>query len=146
MLGWAGLGVTTSVCKLGDYATNEEGTSHFTQALYLHATIVHANVASGKRVVDCGSKACDFVSGMPRATSLEDDALASRLAESCTFTSGGDEHGVLLGVARDDLPVGATVQLVPSHCDPTVNLHNFIVGIRGGAVERIFEVDARGPG
>jgi D-serine deaminase-like pyridoxal phosphate-dependent protein len=40
------------------------------------------------------------------------------------------------------------VWLVPGHCDPTVNLHDFLVGVRGGLaaghVERIVRVDARG--
>ena len=66
--------------------------------------------------------------------------------EKWAFKSGGDEHGIILGVEPDDLPVGATVQLVPSHCDPTVNLHDFLVGVRDGVVERVFEIDARGPG
>ena len=48
---------------------------------------------------------------------------------SCTFKSGGDEHGILLGVPGDQLPVGATLSLVPSHCDPTVNLHDYLVGV-----------------
>ena len=107
--------------------------------------MIHVNAASGKRVLDCGSKACDLVSGPPRATSLEEPDLASRLAK-CTFRSGGDEHGILDGVQQGDLPLGSTVQLVPSHCDPTVNLHNWIAGVRDGKVERVFEVDARGPG
>jgi len=135
-----------------DYGGNEElrgggGSSAplFGQALFLHSTVVHANPATGKRVVDCGSKACDFVSGMPGVTSLADADLASRLAD-VTFKSGGDEHGVLLGVRPEDLPVGATVQLIPSHCDPTVNLHDTLVGVRDGVVERTFRVDARGPG
>ena len=38
--------------------------------------------------------------------------------------------------------------LVPGHCDPTVNLYDFMIGVRGGlaqgVVERIIRVDARG--
>ena len=102
----------------GDAPRAAAAADHFGQALFLHATVVHCNRESGKRVLDCGSKACDFVSGMPSATSIDDPQLAARLAV-CTFKSGGDEHGILGGVASEDLPVGATVQLVPSHCDPT---------------------------
>ena len=83
--------------------------------------------------------------GPPLATSIEDAALAAALA-SAAFTSGGDEHGILRGVAPGLLPVGATCQLVPSHCDPTVNLHDALVGVRDGRVEALFEIDARGPG
>ena len=38
--------------------------------------------------------------------------------------------------------------LIPGHCDPTVNLHDAMVGVSGGlrhgVVEEIFPVDARG--
>jgi D-serine deaminase-like pyridoxal phosphate-dependent protein len=40
------------------------------------------------------------------------------------------------------------VWLIPGHCDPTVNLHDWLVGVRGGLqqgfVERLIRVDARG--
>ena len=69
------------------------------------------------------------------------------------FSMGGDEHGVLNGVATGDLPIGSTVQLIPSHCDPTVNLHEYYVCMRQGntsgcaaTVEDVWRIDARGPG
>jgi D-serine deaminase-like pyridoxal phosphate-dependent protein len=44
--------------------------------------------------------------------------------------------------------LGETVWLVPGHCDPTVNLHDRYVVVRGGlehgTVEAIWPVDARG--
>ena len=61
------------------------------------------------------------------------------------YTSGGDEHGVLRGVPAGVLPLGSRVSLVPAHCDPTVNLHDFILGVRDGAIAATFPVDARGP-
>jgi hypothetical protein len=30
--------------------------------------------------------------------------------------------------------------------DPTVNLHDYFVGVRDGRVETLYEIDARGPG
>ncbi|MES2944246.1 MAG: DSD1 family PLP-dependent enzyme, partial [Pseudomonadota bacterium] len=47
------------------------------------------------------------------------------------------------------LPVlGSLLWLIPGHCDPTVNLHDFMIGVRGGllkgVVERIIKVDTRG--
>ena len=33
-----------------------------------------------------------------------------------------------------------------SHCDPAVNQHAQFVGMRKGVVERLFAIDARGPG
>jgi D-serine deaminase-like pyridoxal phosphate-dependent protein len=44
--------------------------------------------------------------------------------------------------------VGDSLWLIPGHCDPTVNLHDHLIGVRGGlaqgVVERIVRVDARG--
>jgi D-serine deaminase-like pyridoxal phosphate-dependent protein len=38
--------------------------------------------------------------------------------------------------------------LIPGHCDPTVNLHDYMIGVTGGLlkgkVETIIRVDARG--
>jgi D-serine deaminase-like pyridoxal phosphate-dependent protein len=36
------------------------------------------------------------------------------------------------------------VRLLPSNCDPTVNLHDWLVGVRGGRVEELWPVTARG--
>ena len=61
-----------------------------------------------------------------------------------------DEHGILhLAEAGGELPkIGDTVWLIPGHCDPTVNLHDGLIGVRGGlaqgTVERVIRVDARG--
>lgn len=43
-------------------------------------------------------------------------------------------------------PLGAKVRVIPGHCDPTVNLHDFLVAVRGDVVEDVWEVAARSPG
>ncbi|MDP1887343.1 MAG: DSD1 family PLP-dependent enzyme, partial [Polaromonas sp.] len=62
------------------------------------------------------------------------------------YANGGDEHGILRGAVLPEL--GDTVWLIPGHCDPTVNLHDHLLGVRGGlehgTVEQIIRVDARG--
>ncbi|MEO8525772.1 MAG: DSD1 family PLP-dependent enzyme, partial [Caldimonas sp.] len=68
------------------------------------------------------------------------------------FISGGDEHGILRpwhGGAPAGLPqLGETVWLVPGHCDPTVNLHDRYVVVRGGLgsgiVAEVWPIEARG--
>ena len=37
-----------------------------------------------------------------------------------------------------------TPTLVPGHCDPTCNVHDWYVGVRNGKVEKIWPVSARG--
>ncbi|KAL4962042.1 DSD1 family PLP-dependent enzyme [Aspergillus stella-maris] len=57
----------------------------------------------------------------------------------------GDEHGSLSwenGVP--DLEVGDRVEMIPSHIDPTINLHDFYYAHRKGIIEEIWSVDTRG--
>ena len=68
------------------------------------------------------------------------------------YFNGGDEHGILRlrdGGQGAALPaLGDAVWLVPGHCDPTVNLHeNYVVvrgGLRDGVVVAVWPIEARG--
>ena len=40
--------------------------------------------------------------------------------------------------------LGDKIRLVPGHCDPTVNLYDWYVGIRGDRVESVWPITARG--
>jgi D-serine deaminase-like pyridoxal phosphate-dependent protein len=106
-----------------------------------HALFVKCQVMSRAAthvVVDAGHKAFALDAGPPRVV---DRPLAYRGAS--------DEHAVLVPLAGATLPaIGETVWLVPGHCDPTVNLHDRYVALRGGrargVVEATWTVDARG--
>jgi len=121
-----------------DYNKNLESdceylSSVFEQSLFVLSTV--QSVSEGKRaVVDCGMKGVSLDSGPPQVLNLP----------HVEYSSGGDEHGIL----RPDpqLKVGDVVWLIPGHCDPTVNLHDWMVGIRGGKVETIWPITGRGPG
>lgn len=57
----------------------------------------------------------------------------------------GDEHGSLAWT--DDTPalaVGDRIEMIPSHIDPTVNLHDFYYAHRSGVIVEIWPVDSRG--
>jgi D-serine deaminase-like pyridoxal phosphate-dependent protein len=123
-----------------DYAGNEATSD---APAFEHALFVKSQVVSGRQshaVCDAGHKSHAIDSGLPTVA----------FPEGLSFANGGDEHGVLRSTGSlGDLPaLGETVWLVPGHCDPTVNLHDFMVGVRGGlaagVVERIVRVDARG--
>ena len=96
--------------------------------------------AIDRRVVDAGLKAFAVDSGMP---------LAWRL-EGAVYHRPSDEHGILDVTGCPSPPArGAKVLLVPGHCDPTVNLHDWFVGVRGFTsanprVEVLWPVAARG--
>lgn len=51
-------------------------------------------------------------------------------------TSGQDKRGALR--------INEKLKLVPGHCDPTCNLHDWYVGVRNGKVEAVWPVSARG--
>jgi len=130
----------------GDYAANHEGLGTFGQSLFVHATVISVDEAAGKRVLDAGTKAVDLLCGVPTLASIDERAPLHPDLAGVQFVNGGDEHGVLRAVPPGHLPLGSKVQLAPSHCDPTVNLHGWLVGVRDGAVEVCWAVDARGPG
>ena len=130
-----------------DYAANQRDAS---QPMFEHALFVKTQVMSCNdrhAVCDAGHKAHAIDSGLPRLHALPPE-------NALRFANGGDEHGVLhpdaeAGNTSGWLPaLGDTLWLIPGHCDPTVNLHDFMIGVRGGrlkgVVERIFSVDGRG--
>ena len=66
-------------------------------------------------------------------------------ARGLAYVKASDEHGVLAVDPAAAAPVlGDRVWLIPGHCDPTVNLHDWIVGMRGERVECVWPVAARG--
>ena len=121
-----------------DYADNHAAphAPAFEHALFVKAQVMSAGTSHA--VVDAGHKAHAIDSGLPRVRGLD-----------LEFVNGGDEHGILRRRGSDALPaLGETVWLIPGHCDPTVNLHDHYVVVRGGLeaghVEAIWPVDARG--
>ncbi|GIP37233.1 alanine racemase [Paenibacillus sp. J31TS4] len=55
-----------------------------------------------------------------------------------------EEHGILKTPPGSFPEVGERLRFLPNHCCATTNLHDTLVGIRNGKVERILSVDARG--
>ncbi len=104
----------------------------FEQSLYVWATVMSRPTAE-RAVVDAGLKALSVDSGMPWCV----DAGLEYLRAS-------DEHGVLRVGDGARLRLGDKLRLVPGHCDPTVNLFDWIVGYRGNTVESVWPIAARG--
>ena len=121
-----------------DYARNEIDTA---QPQFEHALFVKSQVMSASPshvVVDAGHKSHAIESGLPRVH-----------GEALEATGCSDEHTTLRATSSAPLPaLGATLWLIPGHCDPTVNLHDWLIGVRGGlqagTVTELIRVDARG--
>jgi 3-hydroxy-D-aspartate aldolase len=98
-------------------------------------TSVMSHAKPDMAVVDAGLKSLAVDSGLPGIFGRADVA----------YVKCSDEHGVVRdpgGVLR----INERLRLVPGHCDPTANLHDWYVGVRGGVVECLWPVTARGRG
>lgn len=137
---WGEVQVGSYLFMDADYARNESAPL---APVFEHALFVKTQVMSRSTqhaVCDAGHKSHAIDSGLPAVWS----------PSGLVFANGGDEHGLLRAAhAGHPLPhLGDTVWLVPGHCDPTVNLHDVMLGVRGGlstgTVERLIRVDTRG--
>ncbi|WP_439143446.1 3-hydroxy-D-aspartate aldolase BhcC [Planktotalea sp.] len=101
-------------------------------ALFILTTVMSHSKAD-KAIVDAGLKAQSVDSGLPTIFGRDD----------VTYMKCSDEHGVV-GDPDGVLKVNDKLKLVPGHCDPTCNVHDWYVGVRGGKVEVVWPVSARG--
>ena len=106
---------------------------HFEQSLFVLATVMSVP-ARERAVVDAGLKAFAFDSGPP----LVHGATGSTTQRHPTSMACSKSR------RRASRRCSAIAWLVPGHCDPTVNLYDWIVGVRGTRVECLWPVAARG--
>ena len=64
--------------------------------------------------------------------------------EGARYTRASDEHGVIELGGPGEVRLGQKIRLVPGHCDPTVNLYDWLVCYRGERVEDVWAIAARG--
>ncbi len=96
-------------------------------------TSVMSHAKADKAIVDAGLKAQSVDSGLPVIFGRDD----------VKYVKCSDEHGVVADEGGV-LKVNDKLRLVPGHCDPTCNVHDWYVGVRGGKVETLWPVSARG--
>ncbi len=101
-------------------------------ALFL-LTSVMSHAKTDKAICDAGLKAQSVDSGLPFIYGRDD----------VEYLKCSDEHGVI-GDTDGVLKVNDKLRLVPGHCDPTCNVHDWYVGVRDGKVEALWPVSARG--
>ncbi len=121
-----------------DYGRNLDkdgaATRAFEPSLFVWATVMSRPTAE-RAIVDAGLKALAMDSGPPM---VWDEPAA-------TYERASDEHGRLgIGAATNRLNLGDKLRLVPGHCDPTVNLYDWYVAVRGDRVEAVWPITARG--
>jgi D-serine deaminase-like pyridoxal phosphate-dependent protein len=113
-----------------DYA--QVGVS-FEHAFSVLGTIVSRPVPD-RCVADCGHKAATKDHGYP----------AVRGVEGARVTGLNDEHAVIAIPPQTRLEIGDRIHLLPSHTDPTVNLHDVFYVVEGEEVVDVWPIGARG--
>jgi 3-hydroxy-D-aspartate aldolase len=118
--------------RLTDAVGKRLDDGEWANALYVLAEVISAG-KPGRAVCDAGLKALAVDSGLPLVAGTT----------GLTYVSASDEHGNILD-PNDTLRARDRLKLVPGHCDPTCNLHDWYVGLRGEVVETLWSVSARG--
>lgn len=106
----------------------------FEHSLFVLSSVM-STAAAGRVIVDAGLKSYSAEKGLPMVHNKT----------GVQVMSVSDEHGCLeLDDSAQPLHLGDKVFLIPGHCDPTVNLHDWYVGVRNGRVEALWPIMARG--
>jgi D-serine deaminase-like pyridoxal phosphate-dependent protein len=106
---------------------------------------------------DCALTISSTVLSRPRACEAVIDAGLKSLSTDSGFAEpktqprlryrpAGDEHGILSWDPADgiELAIGDRLELIPSHIDTTINLHDVYYAHRDDRIEAIWPVSARG--
>jgi len=107
----------------------------FEQAFFVLGTIV-SRPAADRCVADGGHKSTTKDHSLPRVHGVEGAAVSSL----------NDEHATIAIPPDSPIRIGDRVRLIPSHTDPTMNLHDVIYAVEGERVVDVWRIAARGYG
>lgn len=114
--------------------TNETDFDDFAPSLTVIATIVNANYPD-RLITDSGSKSLTL--NQPKALVIGEPGF--------DYTAGSDEYGTItFEQSSKTYKVGDKLEVIIPHCDPVVNLYDFMYGIRKDKVETVLPILARG--
>ena len=85
-------------------------------------------------IVDAGLKVLAKEFGIPQPIGFE----------GLEMIGLSEEHGRMAAQGDVNLKPGDKIEIVPTHCCTTANLHNRYYGVRSGIVESIWDIAARG--
>ena len=115
-------------------ARNDKVYDDFEPSLTVMTTVINNN-HPGKLTTDSGTKALTL--NRPTAYVIGEPGF--------TYIAGSDEYGTItFDNASKDYKVGDMLEVIVPHCDPVVNLYDFMYGIRNDKVESILPILARG--
>ena len=111
--------------------TKINNTILFNNSLFILSSVMStANI--GYPVVDAGLKSMSLDSGLPAI-----------LNKDLNYIKCSDEHGIISDL-NNFLSINDKVCLIPGHCDPTCNLHDWYIVVKDNIVKEIWPISARG--
>lgn len=134
---WTELQCGSYIFMDGEYSalkgSRGEPYEEFEQSLFVLSTVMSV-AGEGRAILDAGLKSYSLEKGLPTIHGPH----VGRLIKA------SDEHGTVELAPGAFLQLGTKLKLAPSHCDPTINLHDQYVCIRNDRVEAIWPILARG--
>ena len=106
------------------------------------ATVVNLP-APNRAVIDAGAKALTSDRRGPGVLANTGHGIVVGHPEA-VITSVSDEHGVIAVPDVSVFTIGQTLRVIPNHICPCVNLYDHAFAVRGGIVEAVWHVTARG--
>jgi D-serine deaminase-like pyridoxal phosphate-dependent protein len=105
----------------------------YSHSLSILATVISKPEAK-RAVIDAGLKTLTTDSGYAEPKDLP----------GYKYVDNGDEHGSITWESGPGLAIGDRIEMIPSHIDPTINLHDTYYAHRNGKIEEIWPVATRG--
>ena len=130
-----------SYCVMdSEYLGVEHGGPGYAPALRLIASVIGSH-HPGQATIDAGTKALYVTPDAPPRV-IDNGVIRSDFAYDWSF---GDEHGRLtFPETNGTLKPGDRLELIVSHCDPTINLFDEIFAVRGDEVVDCWPISLRG--
>ena len=105
--------------------------NNFENSLFI-LTGVMSKALQNHAIVDAGLKSIAVDSGLPSA-----------INSNLEYIKCSDEHGIIAD-PNNVLKINDKILLIPGHCDPTCNLHDWYVVVKNSKVIALWPVSARG--
>ncbi|MBO4304458.1 MAG: DSD1 family PLP-dependent enzyme [Lentisphaeria bacterium] len=129
-----------SYCLMdSEYLAVEHGGPAFFPALTLLSGVISRH-RKGEATIDAGTKEIYVTPGAPPKV-IRRGKICEEYRYSWDF---GDEHGHLFFPENVVLRSGDTLEMIVSHCDPTVNLFDRLYVVKGEEVLDCWEITLRG--
>jgi D-serine deaminase-like pyridoxal phosphate-dependent protein len=115
--------------------SDDERFSDFDVSLTVLATVLNTYFENGI-TTDAGAKALTLNTPGPQVIG----------EPGFVYNPSSDEFGMITyEKAERSYAVGDKIEIIPSHCDPVVNLYDQIYATRGDQLEAVWPIAARGP-